>query len=346
MIGLLESVARFPRVLRGLAALVVTAVLLFLLDNFFVYWTDWPGIGAFLTHLGFLEPARNFKGLESPATALGWAQFLGFLIIFLLVLWQVIRSPHRGMRQDAEFYTRLAAYFARLAFWAVLLVGIADTVISFLRVEGFLSAIVGDHLTTQLGRSIFRGTWVHYPLIGLAAVIAFFTRGASFIWLALMIVAAEFLIVVSRFVFSYEQAFQGDLVRFWYAGLFLFASSYTLVHDGHVRVDVLYANFSPRGKAVTNALGAILLGLPICWIILILGTGSRGSIIISPLLSYEISQSGFGMYTKYLMAGYLMVFALTMAIQFASFFLSNMALLAGEPGAGDTAETDPQTVEA
>ncbi len=318
---------------------------MFLVDNFFVFWTEWPGIGAFLTHIGLLEPAKNFKGLEGSATMLGWAQFIGFMIIFLLIIWQVIRTPGRGMLRDAEFYTRLASFFARFAFWAILLVGITDTVISFLRVEGFLSAIVGDHLTTQLGRSIFRGTWVHYPLIGVAAVIAFFTRGASFIWLALLIVAAEFLIVVSRFVFSYEQAFQGDLVRFWYAGLFLFASSYTLVHDGHVRVDVLYANFTARGKAVTNALGSLLLGLPICWIILILGTSSRGSIIISPLLSYEISQSGFGMYTKYLMAGYLLVFAVTMAIQFSSFFLSNMALLANESGTEDTG-TEPQTVEA
>ena len=140
-----------------------------------------------------------------------------------------------------------------------------------------------------------------------------------------MIVGAEFLIVITRFVFSYEQAFMGDLVRFWYAALFLFASAYTLLHDGHVRVDVLYAGFSERGKAVTNSLGAVLLGLPICWTILILGTSSKGSVINSPLLSFEISQSGFGMYTKYLMAAYLLIFAVSMAIQFTSFFLGNMA---------------------
>ena len=50
-----------------------------------------------------------------------------------------------------------------------------------------------------------------------------------------MVVLAEFAIVVSRFVFSYEQAYMGDLVRFWYAALFLFASAYALSHEGHVR---------------------------------------------------------------------------------------------------------------
>ena len=63
----------------------------------------------------------------------------------------------------------------------------------------------------------------------------------GFPWLALLIVVAELAIVITRFVFSYEQAFMGDLVRFWYAALFLFASAYTLYEEGHVRVDVFYA---------------------------------------------------------------------------------------------------------
>lgn len=304
---------------------MVVAILLFLVDNFFVYWTEWPGISVFLTHLGIFATPKNFKPLDSYALTTGWVQALSFAVVLLLVIWWVIRTPVRAIIKDAQMYDELAAYFARTAFWAVFLVGIADSIISFVRVEGLLPYLVGDHLTTQLGRSIFRGIWVHFPLIAVASVIALFVRSIGFIWLALLIVAAEFTIVISRFVFSYEQAFQGDTVRFWYAGLFLFASAYTLVHDGHVRVDVLYTNFSERGKAVTNSIGSLVLGLPLCWTILILGTNSRGSIIISPLLSFEISQSGFGMYTKYLMAAYLLIFALTMAIQFVSFFLTNMA---------------------
>ena len=61
---------------------------------------------------------------------------------------------------------------------------------------------------------------------------AYVGRDISFTWLDLMCVLAEFLIVVTRFVFSYEQAYMVDLVRFWYAGLFLFASAYTLVEEG------------------------------------------------------------------------------------------------------------------
>ena len=136
---------------------------------------------------------------------------------------------------------------------------------------------------------------------------------------------AEFTIVITRFVFSYEQAFMGDLVRFWYAALFLFASAYTLVHEGHVRVDVLYAGFSRAKKAWSNSIGIILFGIPLCWVILMHGMGGRGNSINGPLLSFEISQSGYGMYVKYLMAGFLVVFALTMLIQFVGYLLNSIA---------------------
>ncbi len=325
LIRLLARISHYPRALRGFAALMSLAVLLFLIDTYFVFWTNWPGTRAFFSHLGILPAGRGFQPLEGYGLAAGWVQFMfNAAAVMLLCIW-VWLTPKRSIGGDARICGNLASYFVRLAFWAVLLIGIADSFISFLRVEGLLPAIVGEHLATQLGRSVFRGTWIHYPLIVVGAAIALKSRSLDFIWLALLIVAAEFTIVVSRFVFSYEQAFQGDAVRFWYAGLFLFASAYTLTQDGHVRVDVLYANFSEQGKAVTNALGSLFLGLPICWTILALGTGSRGSIIISPLLSYEISQSGFGMYTKYLMAGFLLVFAVSMAFQFIALFLESMS---------------------
>ncbi|MCZ6510317.1 MAG: permease, partial [Alphaproteobacteria bacterium] len=81
-----------------------------------------------------------------------------------------------------------------------------------------------------------------------------------------------------------------------------------------------------------NVLGSLLLGIPLCWTILSLGMWSKASVINSPLLAFETTQSGFGLYVKYLMAGFLAVYALTMLVQFTSYFLSNVAVLRGEPG--------------
>ena len=177
--------------------------------------------------------------------------------------------------------TAMAAYVARFAFWTVLLVGLADAAISFLRVEELLQGIVGETITQDLGRNQYRGPVVHMPLIVLSLILAAVTRTIGFSWLALLVVIAELQIVISRFVFSYEQAFMGDLVRFWYAGLFLFSSAYTLVEDGHVRVDVLYQGLSEQSKGSVNAVGSLLLGLPLCWVVLVIGFGQASSIISS-----------------------------------------------------------------
>ncbi len=317
--------------LRMFAGAMVALTLLFLVNNYLIFWRGWPGAVTLFSHLGWFGLGPLNTPLEGGAVALGWLQVLAYAgSIAIPVVW-VLLSRRRTLYQDADLWSALAAYLVRSAFWAILLVGIADMVISFLRVEGLLAAMVGDPLATELGRSIYRGSHVHYPLVLAAFVIAFTSRGLGFIWLALLVVVAEFQIVISRFVFSYEQAFMGDLVRFWYAALFLFASAHTLVEDGHVRVDVFYARFSDRRKAWTNALGSILLGLPLCWVILTTGMWTKGSSIINPLRNYEISQSGYGMYVKYLMAAFLVVFAVTMIVQFASYFLSNAAVLRGDP---------------
>jgi len=72
--------------------------------------------------------------------------------------------------------------------FAVLYIGVVDAVLSFMRVEGFLPPVFGEELALELGKSQFRGPWVHLPLTGLAFVTAFFTRTLGFQWLALMIV--------------------------------------------------------------------------------------------------------------------------------------------------------------
>ena len=58
----------------------------------------------------------------------------------------------------------------------------------------------------------------------------------------------------------------------------------------------------------------------------------KASVINSPLLNFEVSQSGFGMYVKYLMAGFLAVFAVTMMVQFAGYLLDAVADQRNEPG--------------
>ena len=316
--------------LRFLALATVALTLLFLLNNVLTYWWGWPGVLGFLGDQGWfgLKPPR--KALDAGAVTLGWVQLALYGAPILALAALAAKTPRRRLQADADLLAEMAAYIVRAAFWGVLLIGAIDMTISFLRVENILEMIIGDGLAKDLGRTSFRGAYVHYPLIILGFVIAYFTKTLGFIWLALLIVLAELLIVIARFVFSYEQVFMGDLVRFWYGALFLFSSAYTLIEEGHVRVDILYARFSPRGKAWANCVGSVLFGIPLCWIILTQGLWTKATMLNAPLINYEVSQSGYGMYVKYLMAGFLLVYALSMMVQFCSSFLSSAAVLLGE----------------
>mgnify|MGYP002839453333 CR=1 FL=1 len=320
-------------ILRIFALSATSVAMTFVFNNFLIFWWDWPGIDVFFGHLGLFGFETPRVSLQGTKLFLGLLQVLFYLMPIFLIGVLVLQTTERSVLADSEVLARFAAYIIRSAFWAVLLIGLVDMVISFLRVEGLLPSVFGDQLAMDLGRSAYRGLYVHYPLIFISFIIGYFTRTLGFIWLALLIVAAELLIVITRFVFSYEQAFMGDLVRFWYAALFLFASAYTLVEEGHVRVDIFYTGFSERGKAWSNVIGTILLGIPVCWIILTSGLGGKSNLINAPLLAFEVTQSGYGMYVKYLMAGFLLIYALSMMIQFISYFLLNAAILIDEPGA-------------
>ena len=305
---------------RALALSLAATTFVFLFNNYLDFWQDWPGAVSMFDD----APLRGTALLQA------WLQLASYLLTVVAVVVIALRTRERPFAADAALLSSLTAYIVATAFWAVFFIGIADGIISFLRVEGLLPAMFGEKLAQRLGVSSFRGAYVHFPLILAAAVVAGFKRGIDFIWLSLLVVVAEFQIVIARFIFSYEQAFMGDLVRFWYAALFLFASAYTLVAGGHVRVDVLFTHFSERRKALVNAWGSMVLGVPLCWTILAVGMSGEASVINSPLLYFETTQSGFGLYVKYLMAGFLAVYAVSMMTQFLAYFLDSMAILRGQ----------------
>ena len=313
-----------PIFLRVFSYSILAFSFIFLANNVLTIWFDWPGLKQLFSHYGLF----GFKKLSTPLSGsvlnLCFIQLLFYFLSFVVVLIYVFKSINQTLETDAKILTNITAYIVRSSFWAVLIVGIVDFLISFLVVEKLAEPIFNEAIKINLVIPSFRITFIHFPLILLSFVIGYFTRSVGFIWLAVLVVGSEFLIVLSRFIFQYEQAFQGDLVRFWYAALYLFASAYALIHEGHVRVDVLYTGFSERKKAWTNAIGSFVFGIPLCLIILFLGMGGKASIINGPVISFEITQQGSnGLYLLYLMAVYLAVFAVTMLIQFTSYFMDS-----------------------
>lgn len=296
--------------------LMLAYLVTYLINSILVHRQGWPGVP---------------NAFNTPIDWRAWAQIAIYIAAFAIAVY-FVRKKTRTLRADAATITAINTYIIRSLFWSVLLIGLTDMTISFLRVEGFLPSLVNEQLAKDLARPQFRGPTIHLPLLALGFVIGAFTRTLGFHWFALLIVVAEFAIVITRFIFSYEQAFMGDLVRFWYAALFLFASAYTLLYEGHVRVDVFYAGMKDRSKGFVNAFGALAFGATLCWTIIVIGFSGKSSVIYGPLANFEVSQSGFGMYTKYLMAGFLGVFAITMLLQFIAQFLESCADYKQQPG--------------
>ena len=303
---------------------ILALTFIFLINNVLTVWFDWPGVKKLFSHYELFGFKKLNKPLEGLAINLSYIQFLFYFLSFVAVIIFVLKSLNQTLQTDSEILKKITAYIIRSSFWAVLIVGVVDFLISFMVVEKLVEPIFGEQVKINLVKPAFRITYIHFPLILASFVIGYFNKSVGFIWLAVLVVGSEFLIVISRFIFQYEQAFQGDLVRFWYAALYLFASAYALIHEGHVRVDVLYANFSERKKAWTNAIGSLVLGIPLCLIVIFLGMGGKASIINGPVISFEITQQGSnGLYLLYLMAVYLAVFAVSMLTQFTSYFMSS-----------------------
>lgn len=55
-----------------------------------------------------------------------------------------------------------------------------------------------------------------------------------------------------------------ELQWYMYSLVFLLAAAYTLRHNAHVRVDVLFMRVGPRGRAWINLMGTLTFLLPFC----------------------------------------------------------------------------------
>ena len=92
--------------------------------------------------------------------------------------------------------------------------------------------------------------------------------GRSIAWLTLLMMVAMFSVVVLRYIFNIGSIALQESVTYLHAIIFMTASGYTLKHNGHVRVDIFYRNFSPKRQALVDLLGGVFLLIPVCCAIL------------------------------------------------------------------------------
>lgn len=95
--------------------------------------------------------------------------------------------------------------------------------------------------------------------------------GRLVIWLVLAATLISAGNAVMRYGFNASSNAWLEIQWYLFGLIFLLGAGYTLKHNGHVRIDVLYGRFGPRGKAWVDLLGGLLFLLPMSGIIAWLG---------------------------------------------------------------------------
>jgi len=88
--------------------------------------------------------------------------------------------------------------------------------------------------------------------------------GRGVAWVTLGLVLVVFVDVVMRYLLNISFVFTQELEWHLFAFIFLIGAGYTLLYDGHVRVDIIYQRLGFKGKAWVNLIGVILFLIPGC----------------------------------------------------------------------------------
>ena len=121
----------------------------------------------------------------------------------------------------------------------------------------------------------------------------------------------QFAVVVLRYAFGLGSVWLQESIVYAHAALILLAAAWTLAVGGHVRVDIFYADASPRRKAMIDLAGALLLLLPFVLVLLIVATPYVGRAWAILERSREVG----GLPLVFLLKTLIPLFAVLMALQ-------------------------------
>ena len=94
--------------------------------------------------------------------------------------------------------------------------------------------------------------------------------GKSVAWLTLLMVLLTFTIVVLRYGFNLGWIWLQESLTYLHVAVFTVAAAWTLQLDGHVRVDIFYADMPEKKRALVDLLGTLVFLVPFCVFLLVI----------------------------------------------------------------------------
>jgi len=90
------------------------------------------------------------------------------------------------------------------------------------------------------------------------------TVGRAVLWLVLAATLISAANALARYGFNLSSNAWLEIQWYLFGAIVLLAAGYTLKHNGHVRIDVIYGRFAARTRAWIDLLGSLLFLLPLC----------------------------------------------------------------------------------
>ena len=133
--------------------------------------------------------------------------------------------------------------------------------------------------------------------------------GKATAWLTTILVIVVGYDVITRYLLKSSSVAVQELEWHIFSVIFLIASAYTLRHNKHVRVDVLYVNFTPKTRALVNFLGSLLFLMPLC----LVGIWSSQNFVMNSFNIGEISPDPGGLPYRFVLKamiplGFILIF--------------------------------------
>jgi TRAP-type mannitol/chloroaromatic compound transport system permease small subunit len=149
--------------------------------------------------------------------------------------------------------------------------------------------------------------------------------GRTVAWLTLGCVLTCFAVVVLRYAFNVGFPWMQELYVWQHAAVFMAGAGYTMLHRGHVNVDVMYGKLSGRGKAWVDILGTLFFLFP--WLAILAVTSAP--FVLSSWSIREASATADGMPGLYLLKSLLWVLCTLLFVQGLAMIARRMLYLTG-----------------
>lgn len=162
--------------------------------------------------------------------------------------------------------------------------------------------------------------------------------GRAVAWLALLMVLVQFVVVVMRYVFGISVLAMQESIWYMHAIIFLVAAGYTLLHNAHVRVDILYGRVTARGRALIDLAGVLCLLFPVC----IATVWLSWDYVLNSWKVMEGSAEVSGIQGVYLLKTCIWLFAGTLALQGVALALRSAFTLAGLDDGDEDEESEEE----